>query len=245
MISSITASDSGRVLDVGMMLRRQHDGIDFLRAPVYVLDRDLRLRIRAQPFELALVAQLRLTFDQAVRKVDRQRHQVRRFIACVAEHQALVACTLIQIQTAPFIDALGDIGRLLVVGDEHGATAIVDAVVGIVVADPLDCLARNRLVVDDRFRGDFTRQDNEPGVTQCLGSHARVFVLREDRVEDGVRDLVGYFVRMTFRHRLRRKEEAAAAHEYVLKYFLSLNDALRIPNDVYARRRVSVRPKLS
>jgi hypothetical protein len=38
-----------------------------------------------------------LALDQAVRQVDRQRHQHRRFVAGVAEHQALVAGALIEV----------------------------------------------------------------------------------------------------------------------------------------------------
>ena len=84
-----------------------------------------------------------LLLDQAVREVDRQRHEAFGLGARVAEHQALVAGALVEVQALAFIHALRDVGRLLVVGHEHGATLVVDAVVGVVVADLLDGVARD------------------------------------------------------------------------------------------------------
>src|SRR5687768_17854553 len=64
-----------RSLDVRVVLGRQHDGVDLRRLAVDVFHRDLRLRVRAQPLELAVLAQLGLLLDQAVREVDRQRSE--------------------------------------------------------------------------------------------------------------------------------------------------------------------------
>src|SRR4051812_8485555 len=54
------------VLDLRMMLSREHDGVDLFRTAIDVFDRDLRLRIRSQPVEFAGFAQLSLTFNQSV-----------------------------------------------------------------------------------------------------------------------------------------------------------------------------------
>jgi hypothetical protein len=83
---------------------------------------------------------LRLALDDAVRVVDRGRHQFRGFVAGVAEHQALVAGALLQVNTAPSSTPWAMSG-LLVVGDQHGAALVVDAEVGVVVADALDGFA--------------------------------------------------------------------------------------------------------
>ncbi len=163
--------------------------------------------------QLALLAQLRLALHQPVRQEDRQRHQLRRFVARVAEHQALVARALVEIQAAAFVDALRDVRRLLVVGNQHGAALVVDAVVAVVVADPLDRLARDGLIVDHGVRGDLAGEHDQAGGAQRFGGDARVFVLREDGIEDRVGDLVGDLVRVTFGDRLGGKEETAAAHD--------------------------------
>ena len=52
------------------------------------------------------------SFEDLVRVVDRRRHQVRRLAAGVAEHDALVAGTLVALLVGGIVDALGDIGRL-------------------------------------------------------------------------------------------------------------------------------------
>ena len=58
--------------------------------------RDLALGVGAQVRHAAVLAQLRLALDQAVRVVDRRRHQLGRLVAGVAEHQALVAGALLR-----------------------------------------------------------------------------------------------------------------------------------------------------
>src|SRR5690606_31495414 len=140
------------------------------------------------------------------------RHQVGGFVAGVAEHQALVARALVQDFFAAAVHALGDIGRLLVVGHQYGAALVVDAVFGIVVADALDGVARNLDVVDVGRRGDFTGQHDQAGVAQGLGRHARIGVLREDGVEDGVGDLIRDFVGMAFGNGFGSKEEIVVCH---------------------------------
>ena len=148
------------------------------------------------------LAQLGLFLDQTMREIDRQRHETFGLGAGVAEHQALVAGALLEVQAAAFIDALRDVRRLLVVGHEHGATAVVDAVVGVVVADLLDGLTGNGLEIHHRLGGDLTGHHHQAGVAQRLGGDARELVLRENRVEDGIRNLVRDLVRMTLGNRL-------------------------------------------
>src|ERR1043166_7494379 len=44
-----------------------------------------------------VAAQLGLALDQTVREIDRHRHELRRLVAGVAEHEALVARTLLEV----------------------------------------------------------------------------------------------------------------------------------------------------
>ena len=85
------------------------------------------------------------------------RHEHRRLVARVAEHQALVAGALLGIESLAFVDALRDVARLLVVCDQHRATAIVEAELGIVIADAPDGFARDCLKIDRRVGGDLAR----------------------------------------------------------------------------------------
>ena len=62
---------------------------------------------------------------ELVRHLDRQRHQLLGLVARVAEHQALIAGALLGGIAA--IDALRDVGRLLLDRDHHRAGVGVEA----------------------------------------------------------------------------------------------------------------------
>ena len=178
-----------------------------MRLTVDVAHRHLALCVGAQERQAAVVAQLSLALDQAVRVVDRRRHQLGRLVAGVAEHQALVAGAGVQVVVARVVDALGDVVALLVVGDEHRAALVVDAVLGVVVADALDRVARDLDVVDMRVGRDLAGEHDEAGVAQRLGGHARARVLRQYRVENRVGDLIGDLVGVAFRNGFGGEEE--------------------------------------
>ncbi len=97
------------VLDIGRMLRRQHNSIDCHRATIDILQCHLRFGIWTQPWQATILAQLRLALDDAVRIVDCSWHQFRSLVARITEHQALVAGALIEIQSTTFIDPLCNI----------------------------------------------------------------------------------------------------------------------------------------
>jgi len=161
----------------GVMLGRQHDGVDGVGLAVDVTDRHLRFGVRAQPRQAAILAQFGLALGKAVREVDRHRHQDRRFAAGVAEHQALVAGALVEIIVVRAIHALGDVGRLLADSDQHRAGVVVETNLGRIVADALDGLPRDLVVVDDRRGGDLAGDDAQTGGQERLARHARMFVL--------------------------------------------------------------------
>src|SRR3546814_7400434 len=94
------------------MLGRQHDRVDADRDAVLVTQRDLALGVRAQPWQRRLLrfADLRLLLDDAMRVIDRCRHQLLGLVAGVAEHQALVAGALFFRLLA--IDTHRDVRRL-------------------------------------------------------------------------------------------------------------------------------------
>jgi hypothetical protein len=124
----------------------------------------------------------------------------------------VVAGAGVQVVVAGVVHALGDVVGLLVVGHQHRAAFVVDAVVGVVVADALDGVARDLDVVDMRVGGDLAGQHDQTGVGQGFGGNARFGVLLEDRVQDRIGDLVGDFVGMAFRDGFGSKEEIIVGH---------------------------------
>ena len=110
------------------------------------------------------------------------------------------------------VDALGDVGRLLVDRDDHAAGLGVEAVLGAVVADLADLRAHEPRDVDVRLGRDLAGDDDEARRDERLAGDPPVRVLREHRVEDRVRDLVGHLVGMALGDGLRGEEERAVGH---------------------------------
>ena len=123
-------------------------------------------------------------------------------VAGVAEHQPLVA-------GPAGVHALGDVGGLLMNRREHGAGLGVEAELRARVADILDGVADDLRKIDVTAGRDFAGDDREPGRDERLARHAADGILREDRVENGIGNLVGDLVRVPLGHRLRRKEMTA------------------------------------
>ena len=140
--------------DVGVVLGGDDDGPDPLRDAVLVLDGDLGLAVRAQVRQLAGLADLGQPARHPMGQRDRQRHQLGRLAAGEAEHHPLVAGAQLERRRGVVadlerrVDALGDVGRLLLDRDERAAGQVVEAVVGAGVADVADGVADDRLEVD-------------------------------------------------------------------------------------------------
>ena len=192
--------------DVGGVLRRDDDVHDLDGLVVLVAHGDLRLGVRPQPVDRARLANTREFATEAVGKHDGGGHELRRLAAGVAEHDTLVAGTLLGGLLAlglARIDALGNVGRLTreVVIDEDAVR--VEHVVRIHVADVADGRAHDGLVVELGGRGDLAGEDDHVRLDHGLAGDAAMAVLREAGVEHAVRNQVGNLVGMAFAHRLR------------------------------------------
>ena len=190
---------------VGAVLRRDDHGLDRHRLAVDVAHRYLALAVRPEVLEHAALPHRREPLHELVREHDRQRHQLLGLGARVAEHQALVA-------GPQLVHAHRDVAGLLVDGRDDTAGLVVEAVLGARVADRLDGLASDLRNVHVAGRGDLARHDDEPGGQERLAGHATRRVLGQDRVQDGVGDLVGDLVRMPLGHGLRSEQVLLTRH---------------------------------
>jgi hypothetical protein len=92
------------VADVGVVLGREHHGVDAAGAAVgAVLDGDLGLRVGPQPVERARLEVLPGDLHDPVRQPDRRGHQLGRLVAGVAEHHPLVAGALLLVQALALV----------------------------------------------------------------------------------------------------------------------------------------------
>jgi hypothetical protein len=184
-----------RDVDVLVVLRRDDDRLDPRRTPIPVLDGHLALAVRAQVGERVLVADLGQPPREMVRDLDRHGHELGGLVAGETEHHPLIA-------RAPGIHAAGDIGRLLIDGDDHPAGGIVESVIRVGIARRLDGVPDDASHVDVGVGGDLPDDQGQAGRHRRLAGHAPERVLGQDSVQNGVRDLVRDLVGMPLGDRL-------------------------------------------
>jgi hypothetical protein len=191
------------------MLRREHDRVDGARHEALVSDRHLGLAVRTQVVDLAALAELRESLGEPVGEPHGHWHELRRLVGGETEHDALVtgalAAELITVGALALfecgVDPLGDIGRLGTDRDCDAAVAAVEAHLGGGVADAGDDIADDARDVHVPIRRDLAGDVDEPRRDEGLDRDPARRVLREQGVEDRVRDLVTDLVRMPLGHR--------------------------------------------
>src|SRR5829696_6021324 len=138
------------------MLCRYDDRINAHGFATVIFDRHLRLAIRKQPCDLTALARQREPAAEPMGERDRQRHQLRRFIAGEADHHALVASadTIVSIHLLPGPDLDGvrhsaqDL-RTLILDGNHDTTGVrVEPMERVGVTDLLDGVPYDRWNVD-------------------------------------------------------------------------------------------------
>jgi hypothetical protein len=124
---------------------------------------------------------------------DRQRHQLFGLGAGVSEHEALVT-------GAAGIHAHRNVGRLTVNRRQHGAGFGVEAILAARISDFGDCLPDYVLVVDNRAGGNLARHHRKAGRDERFARDAALGVLGENRIQNGIGNLIGDLVGVTFGH---------------------------------------------
>ena len=196
------------------VLRGDEQLLDGDRAAVDVADRDLRLAVGTQVAQRAVLADRGEPLGQAVREADRGGHELGRLVGRVAEHHPLVAgagdrgrlvvAALTSLEGG--VDALRDVGGLLVQRVEDRGGVGAEAEVAVDVADLADRLASDLLRIEVGRRGDLARDHDQARVDQRLAGDTTVRILRQHGIQHTVGDLIGDLVRMTLGHGLGREE---------------------------------------
>lgn len=183
--------------DVGLVLGGDDDGVDADRdhaaVLLLVLDGDLGLTIGAQPLEGSILANVGETLAEAGGEEVGEGHELGGLIGGVAEHDALVTSADL-LDALVEVDALGDIGALLLDGDDDVAGVAVDALVGGGVADVADGGTDDVLEIDLGVGGDLTEDHDHAGLGGGLAGDLGLGVLGEAGVEDGIGNLIAELV---------------------------------------------------
>jgi hypothetical protein len=193
--------------------------LDLDRDVVAVADRDLGLGVGAEVGKRAVLAHRREPLGEAVGERDRERHQLVGLGRGVAEHHALVArAGLVGVVVGALlagllggVDALGDVGRLLVHALQHLDRVGAEIGVEAVVADLADRLAGDLGEVEVRLGADLAGDHHQVGVDERLAGDPGLLALTVGHhgVEDAVGDLVANLVGMTLGYGLGREEVLA------------------------------------
>ena len=182
--------------DLLSVLGGDDDGVDTERdggtTLLLVLDGDLGLGVGAEPAELTRATGVGHGLVELVGEDDGEGHVLLSLVGGIAEHDTLITSTMVLEVTV--VKALGNIGGLLLDGDENVASLVVKALGGVVVANLLDGLADDLLVVELGLGGDLTEDHDHAGLGGSLAGDLGPWVLSQAGVEDGVGDLVTDFI---------------------------------------------------
>ncbi len=219
-LEKVRVDDALQIGAVCVLCGEHHLG-DLDRLAALVAHRDLRLPVRAKVRQDVGPAHFGEPPRQLVGQRYGQRHEFRRLVAGEAEHHALISGAL-KVEDVVVVhvgadleslgDALADVRRLLVDRHHHAAGLVVVAVQRVGVAHVLDRPPHDLGDVDVGLGRDLAGDERETGGDQGLAGHTAVGVVRQDGVENGVRDLIRQLVRMALGDRFRREQVVLAVH---------------------------------
>ncbi len=189
----------------GLVLGRDDHGGGRDRQAAFIAQRDLALGVGFEERGRAGVAVGGHALEDLVAVIERRRHQVGGLVGRIAEHDPLVARAFVLV--ARGVDALRDMGGLAVQPVDEFELLPVEAV--LLVADVLDHAAHGLLDLFERagspfavfvnaLAADFARQHHQLGGGQGFAGDARLRILRQEKIDNGIRDLVRDLVRMAF-----------------------------------------------
>eukprot|EP00771_Trimastix_marina_P000193 gnl/Trimastix_PCT/120.p1 GENE.gnl/Trimastix_PCT/120~~gnl/Trimastix_PCT/120.p1 ORF type:complete len:1000 (+),score=301.91 gnl/Trimastix_PCT/120:28-3000(+) len=191
------------------MLGRDDDSVnanwDDARAVLTVLHRDLSLRVRAEPVEGSVLAKIGHAGSEAASELVGHRHKLRRLIASVPKHDALVAGGNFFLAQ---MHGLGNVRGLLLQPVLDRAGLPIDACSSLVVADLSDGIADDLLHIDLCLCVELTKDHHEVGLGGRLASNLGVGILLQASIQDRVRNEITELVRVALADRFRGEEEA-------------------------------------
>jgi len=180
-----------------VVLSGDDDGVDALgdgdAVDVLVDNGDLSLTIGADPRAGAVLADLSEASTELSGPEVSDGHHLLGLISGITEHVALVTSTDLLLRLVD-VDTLSDIGGLLLDSNNDVAGLVVNTLLSIIVADLLESVADDLLVVNVSLGGDLTEDHDHAGLGAGLASNLGVGVLSKDSVEDGVRDLISKLI---------------------------------------------------
>ena len=196
---------------VSTVLRGQDNSIQPNRSALLVVfHRHLCLAVRPQIGERAVLSDLCKAQGQLVRQCDGIRHELRRLIGGIAEHHTLITGSdgfdltvvhLVLFGLQRLVDTHGNIRGLFVDRCDHCTGVGVETIFSPGITDLPHCIPHDLLNIHISVGRDLSHDQHKSCGRTGLTRHAAHGILRHQRIQDRIRDLIAHFVRMTFCYR--------------------------------------------
>ena len=187
-----------------IVLGGNHHCIHRHRLAILIRHGHLRLAVRPHPGVGAVLAHLGHPPGQPMSQGNGHGHHFRGFIAGKAKHHALISRAGFMLIRSPGfqgrVHPLGNVRGLIMQRGQHCAGSAVKALLGPVVADFVNHLAhdvRHRRIA---LGGHFAHHHHQPRGGAGFAGNAGIRILFQQRVQNGVGNLVAHFVGMAFGH---------------------------------------------
>ena len=203
---------------VGFVLGGNDHGVHPFGLAVFIFDGHLGLAVGTQKVQGAVFSHRGQSAGEFVGVHDGHGHEFGGFVGGKTEHQPLVPGPLFGKKPLVFIDALGDVERLVIDAGDHRTGLPVKAHLGGGVADIADGLPDNLGHFHVAIRGDLAGDKRDTGGDHGFASDPAFGILGHDGIEDGIGNGVGHFVRMAFGDGFGCKEKLFFAHEMLLLF---------------------------
>merc|ERR1719221_1639134 len=175
-----------------------------------VLAGDLGLGVWPSPPQCAVTSEVGDLPVHGVGKHNSQGHALLSLVGGVAKHKTLVSSTSV-IFLLGNVHTAGDVGRLLLQGDQQVHGLAVEAFAGVIISNVLHCVPHNLLIIDMSLASDLSTHHDHSSLCHSLARNLCVRILLEMSIEDCVRHLVAHLVRVALPHRLGSEKELLSA----------------------------------
>lgn len=196
--------------DIGRVLSRDNNGVDALRdngtVVVLVLNGDLGLGVGSEPGQRTVAASSGHGSVQLVGEEESEGEELGCLVSGITEHDTLVTSTEL-LESLLVVKTLSDIGRLLLNGDEQVTGLVVKTLGRVIIADVLDGVTDDLLVVELGLGGDLTEDHDHTGLGGSLASNLGEGILPEASIEDSVGNLISDLVGVALTDGLGGEEE--------------------------------------
>ena len=189
---------------IRLMLGRNYNSFHPCRDSVPVLHGDLGFPIWQQIGQNSLLPHKGKALCQRMGKLNGQRHQVFRFLACVTKHHALISCAVFH--RIRLLHTHVDIGGLLM--DIHCdlAGVCVKAIAVLHIPDIPNHLPGNSGIVHTGSRGDLAENVDPVGNGSYFAGYMGMGIVFQKGIQNGIGDLVTYLIRVSRCDAFRGKE---------------------------------------